>query len=343
MTTQPRTTQLITIFGYGPTGEATANLLRARGTPVRVVQRRRPANLPAGIEFMACDVLDAGQVMRAMQDATQAVVTIGFEYSGKVWERAWPKAMANLLAAAEANATRIVHIDNMYMYGPQASSQTGPLREDMPLTSYGRKPKARANATRMWMEAAKQGRVWWAALRAPDFYGPGVDRSHIGETGLGLVAQSKAANMLMEPDQPHAFAYVPDIGRAAVSLLDAPDEDFNQVWHVPCAPTRTPRQLLQMGADAVGQKLKVTALPSWLLPVIGLAVPFVREIAEMRFTWTRPYHVDASKFARRFWSDATPFEIGIPATARAFRAAAALSETATASAPKASQKARTAG
>jgi len=336
--TQHMTTPLITIFGYGPTGEATANLLRARGTPVRVVQRRRPANLPAGVEFMSCDALDAGQVMQAMTGATQAVVTIGFEYSGKVWERAWPKATANLLAAAETNATRVVHIDNMYMYGPQ----TAPLHEHMPLTRYGRKPAARAQATRMWMEAASKGHVWWAALRAPDFYGAGVDRSHIGATGLAAVAQGKAANLLMAPDNPHAFAYVPDIARAAVSLLDAPDEDFNQVWHVPCAPTRTPRELLKMGADAVGQKLKVVALPSWLLPVIGSVVPFVREVAEMRFTWNRPYHVDAQKFSRRFWSDATPFEVGIPATTRAFRTAT-LAKTAPASAPKASQKARIAG
>jgi nucleoside-diphosphate-sugar epimerase len=312
------TTQLITIFGYGPTGEATAERLRARGTPIRVVQRQRPENLPAGVEFMACDVLDAGQVHAAMAGATQAVVTVGFEYKGSVWERAWPKAMANLLAAAEANATRIVQVDNLYMYGPQ----TAPIREDMPLTRYGRKPRARAKATRMWMEAAQTRRVWWASLRAPDFYGAGVDRSHIGATGLALVAQGKAANLLMEPDMPHAFAYVPDIARAAVTLLDAPDEDFNQAWHVPCAPTRTPRELLQIGAEAVGKKLKVAALPSWSLPVIGLVVPFIRECVEMQFTWNRPYHVDAGKFSRRFWSDATPFEVGIPATVRAFRASA---------------------
>jgi len=36
----------------------------------------------------------------------------------------------------------------------------------------------------------------------------------------------------------------------------------------------------------------------------------------MRFTWNRPYHVDATKFGRRFWSDATPFEVGIPAAIR---------------------------
>ena len=30
------------------------------------------------------------------------------------------------------------------------------------------------------------------------------------------------------------------------------------------------------------------------------------------------YHVDESKFKRRFWSDVTPFEIGAPATAQSF-------------------------
>jgi nucleoside-diphosphate-sugar epimerase len=309
---------LVTIFGYGPTGIAAAERLIVRGTPVRIVQRKRPANLPAGAEFMPCDVLDAQQVLRAMTGAEQAVVTIGFEYVGEVWKAAWPKAMANLIAAAEATCARIVHIDNMYMYGPQTAA---PLHEDLPLTSYGVKPAARSEATRMWQKAAREGRIRWASLRAPDFYGPGVDRSHLGETGLGAIAQGRSAMLLMSPDIPHAFAYVPDIGRAAVTLLDAPDDAFNQVWHVPCAPTRTPRQVLELGADALGQPLKVMAMPALGLRVLGVFSPFLRECVEMRFTWNRPYHVDATKFARRFWGDATPLEVGVPETVRAFRAA----------------------
>lgn len=308
---------LITIFGYGPTGEATADRLRARGQAIRVVQRKRPANLPADVEFMSCDVLDRGQVLRAMRGAEQAVITVGFAYDGAVWRKVWPKAMANFLAAAEACNARIVHIDNMYMYGRQDT----PIHEDMRLNAKGRKPTVRAAITRMWQQAAREGRVRWAALRAPDFYGPGVNRSHMGDTGLVPVAQGKAASVIMKPDLPHAFAYVPDIGRAAVTLLDAPDDAFNQAWHVPCAPTRTPRQLLQLGADAAGTKLKLFAMPQVALGLLGLFIPFMRELAEMRFTWIRPYHVDATKFARRFWSDATPFEVGIPATIRSFPAA----------------------
>ena len=310
---------LVTIFGYGPTGIATADALRARGQAIRVVQRKRPANLPAGVEFMSCDVLDAQSVLRAVTGAEQAVITVGFEYSGKVWKEAWPKAMANFLTAAEATGARIVHIDNMYMYGPHSAE---PINEDAPLTSYGQKPAVRAEVTRMWMKAAREARVKWAALRAPDFYGPGVDRSHIGEIALGMIAQGKTAMLIPHPDQPHDYAYVSDIGRAAVSLLDAPDDVFNQVWHVPCAPTRTSRQLLQMGADAIGVKLKLMPISTLMLRMIGVFSPFLRECIEMRFTWNRPYRVDATKFSRRFWSDATPFEVGIPLTVRAFRAAA---------------------
>ena len=308
---------LITVFGYGPTGEATVERLLARGQAVRVAQRKRPANLPAGVSFINCDALNADDVKRAMAGSEQAVITVGFAYTSKVWQEAWPKAMRNFIAAAESANTRVVMIDNLYMYGPQDE----PLHEDMPLTSYGKKPAVRAEVTRMWQAAARAGKIRWVALRAPDFYGAGVRNSQLGETALTRMAQGKSAQILMAPDLPHAVAYVPDIGRAAVTLLDAPEDAFNQVWHVPCAPTRTPRELLQIGADAVGKPLKLMAMPTLMLRAIGLFSPFLRECIEMRFTWNRPYHVDATKFGRRFWSDATPFEVGIPAAIRSFPAA----------------------
>jgi hypothetical protein len=53
---------------------------------------------------------------------------------------------------------------------------------------------------------------------------------------------------------------------------------------------------------------------------MGVFSTFAREVADMSFTWDRPYQVDAGKFARRFWSDVTPFEVGAAATARSFKA-----------------------
>ena len=226
--------------------------------------------------------------------------------------RRLPKAMAAGLTACEAAGARLVFCDNLYMLGPRDE----PLREDMPLTTMGGKPGVRAQITRMWMAAG--GRVRIAALRIPDFYGPGVGVSHIGDTGFGRLGRGKPALLMAPPDTPHAFAYVPDVARAVLSLLDASDDAYGQVWNVPCAPTRTPREILSLGCTAVGIAPRIRAIPLRLLPLLGVASPLLREVWDVRFMWDRPYLVDASKFSRRFWSDATPFEIGAPATARAF-------------------------
>ena len=308
----------IVIFGYGPTGRATAERLLAEGRDVVVAQRHAPAALPAGATFVACDALDRAAVLETVRQGEQFVVTIGFPYDGKVWRDVWPKAIGNFVAAGEATAARMVFIDNLYMYGPQ----TAPLVETMPLTADGRKPAARAAATRIWMEACAKGRARVAAVRAPDFYGPDVALSYLGDPSIGAMAKGKAAMVIGSPDIPHDYAYVPDIARAVASLLAAPDSAFGQVWHVPCAPIRTTRQILQMAADALAIRLRLAVLPEILLGPLGLFVPFLRERKEMGFTFDRPYRVDSAKFARTFWSDATSFEDGVGKTALAFRAAA---------------------
>jgi len=307
----------ILILGYGPVGAATAELLKDKHYKVTIAQRRSPKDLPEGLAFTPCDVLDRASVMSAFKKADQVVVSLGFQYDGKVWKQSWPLAMGNILAAAEATGARVVFIDNLYMYGPQSA----PLTEDMPLTSYGAKPSTRAVITRMWQDAADAGAVKFAALRAPDFYGPGVSLSHLGTDVFNAIGDGKAAQLVMKPDVPHAFAYVPDIARAAVTLLEAPDSDFGQAWHVPCAPAKTPRQMLNLAANALGAKLRIQALPLALIPVVGLFVPLLRGMTEMRFLFDRPYEVNADKFAKRFWGNATPFEVGMPKTALAARAA----------------------
>ena len=302
----------IVVFGYGSTGREVTRTLAARGDAIRVAQRSRPADLPDGVGFTACDILDADAVRRAVEGAAQVVLAIGLPYDARVWRTAWPTAMTNIVEACAASGARIVFIDNLYQLGPQHQ----PLREDMPLSMAGDKPAIRTEVTRIWMAAT--GRVRLAALRCPDFYGPDVPVSHIGSTGFGRIATGKAAILMVPPDTPHDFAYVPDIARAAVTLLDAPDDAFGQVWNMPCAPTRTPRDILRLGAEAIGVRLKVNAIPLRLLPLFGIFSRFFHEVADVGFTWDRPYRVDAGKFTRRFWSDVTPFEVGAPAAARSF-------------------------
>jgi|SRR5271165_729154 len=300
----------IAIIGYGAVGRATALRLLSRGDMVRIVQRGEPTTMAAGCTFHAADVEDSDSAVRACAKVDTVICCMGVAYDSALWERVWPKAMANLLNGCAASGSRFVFADNLYGYGPQ----TQRLTEETPLTDYGRKPRIRAEVTRLWRAAHEAGRVRAVAVRASDFYGPDVPTSVISQFGVVRLLRAKPALVPYSPDFPHDFTYVPDFARALVTLIDAPDNDYGQAWHVPNAPTQTLREVLTLAAERIQVPARIQTLPRALAILLGLFRKDLRELTEMRFQWDRPYLVDASKFAAHFWRNATTFDDGIKAT-----------------------------
>jgi nucleoside-diphosphate-sugar epimerase len=305
----------VTVMGYGAVGLETVKLLAERGDKVRVAQRSCPRDLPMAAEFAPVDVLNPESVLNACAGSEAVICCIGFPYDSRIWQKGWPKAMANLLAACEKAKARFLFADNLYMYGPQ----TAPLTEDMPLTDFGRKPKIRADITRLWQGAHAQGCVQAVAVRASDFYGADVPTSVISAYGVKNLLAGKAAVMPYPVIFAHDLTYVPDFARALVTLLDAPAEDYGQAWHVPNAPTQTYRALIEKAAALIGVEPQMRVIPIILLQLAGLFSRQTYELIEMRFQSDRPYLVDTRKFSNRFRSDATSFEDGLRATIASYQ------------------------
>jgi nucleoside-diphosphate-sugar epimerase len=299
------------VLGAGPVGTSLVDRLVATDVETRVVTRSGRAAVPDGVEVVAADISNSDESIRACEGADIVYGCVGLSYRG--WPEKWPGMMAGMLDGAAAAQAKFVFMDNCYMYGPVSV----PMTEDLPLTDYGSKPATRAKITRMWQDAHNAGRVRAASVRASDFYGPGVSNAVLGDLSIGRLANGKSAQIVGDPDQPHSFAYVPDIARALVSVGEA-DDAMGQAWNVPNAPDKTLRQVLQMFADEFGQPLKIQAMPKPLMTVLGLFNADIRELKEMLYQWESPFHVDASKFAGRFWSDATPFEHGVAETAPSY-------------------------
>ena len=299
------------VLGAGPVGEALVQRLLADGVETRVATRSGRASVPSDIEVVAANISDPQQAIRACADADIVYSCVGLSYQG--WPEQWPPMMAGMLDGAAEAGARFVFMDNCYMYGPVSV----PMTEDLPLTNYGNKPATRSKITRMWQEAHEAGRVEAASVRASDFYGPGVTQAALGDPSLGRLARGKSAQVFGDPDLPHSFAYVPDIARALISVGHA-DDAMGQAWNVPNAPDMTVRQVLQMFADVFGQPLKIQTLPKPLMSVLGLFNADIKELKEMLYQWERPFHVDGSKFAARFWSDVTPWDTGVTETARSY-------------------------
>jgi hypothetical protein len=99
-----------------------------------------------------------------LAEADSVVCVVGVPYASSIYTRVWPVVMRNLLEACAKSGARFVFADNPYMYGPQ----TRTLTEDTALTDYGQKPRIRAEITRLWQQAHKDGLVRAAAVRASD-------------------------------------------------------------------------------------------------------------------------------------------------------------------------------
>ena len=302
------------VIGAGPTGLALLARLGADGRRVRLVTRSGRADVAKGVEVVAADMTDAESAKRGCSGAAVVFGCLGLpNYQG--WPEKWPPMMAGMLTGAETAGARFVFLDNLYMYGPV----DGTIHEGLPLTSYGKKPAVRARITRQWQDAHESGRLLAAAVRASDFYGPGVHNAMLGDYVAKPVIEGKVANLLGDPEQPHSFTYVPDIARALVDVGDAAEDVYGQAWHVPNAPAISIRQIVEMIAREAGQSPKTRVAPQWMVSVLGLFDPNMREMKEMLYQWSRPYEVDHAKFETRFWGDYTPLDEGIRETVRWYR------------------------
>lgn len=302
------------IFGCnGPVGVELMERLAATGDEVVGVCRSGRSEAPAGTRIEAADVRDVEAAKRLAQGASVVYCCIGIPY--ETWPDLWPGIIEGLLAATEAAGARLVFADNLYCYGPQDR----PLEKDMPLTDYGRKPALRASLARTMLEAHRQGRAPVVLVRASDFYGPRVTNAELGETVFPRLLAGKAAQLLGRIDVPHTFAYVPDFARALVTLASADDDAFGRAWHVPSAPAVTQREVIERIGTLIGTRPKIQRLPGFGVGLLGLFNPLMRELHELIFQWQRPYLVDHSRFAQRFWGDFTPLDEGLAATVEWYR------------------------
>jgi hypothetical protein len=112
----PTTMKLHTILGAnGTIAKELVPVLQANGESIRLVSRN-PKPVP-GAETRAADVLDYGQVVRAVEGSHVVYLLIGIPYDHKVWQRDWPVIMRNVIDACKATGARLVFFDDVYMYG----------------------------------------------------------------------------------------------------------------------------------------------------------------------------------------------------------------------------------
>jgi nucleoside-diphosphate-sugar epimerase len=310
------TTPRHVIFGTGAIGLAVLDALRRRGETARLINRSGSARVPDDVEVVGGDARDPAFTTEVAQGADVVYQTLNPPYPE--WTAQFPLLQAGVLAAAEAAGARLVSMENVYMYGRPAGH---PLTEDRAYDAHTTKGQLRGRMAHDLLNAYDAGRVEVAIGRASDYFGPrGGAQSNLGDRVFPAALAGKTATVLGDPDQPHTYTYIPDIGEGLAVLGEHPDAP-GQVWHLPNDPdSRTTRQLVDIAYRHAGQpRSRLRALPPLLLRALGMFNPGMRELVEMQYLFAEPFVVDSSKIANKLGVEATPVEVALTDTLREYR------------------------
>jgi len=303
-----------TILGAnGTIGSVLARELNIYTDKIRLVSRD-PKRVNASDELFPADLSDSKIVDKAVAGSDIVYLVVGFDYKLKVWEGSWPKLMRATIDACKKHNSRLVFFDNVYMYDSGAISH---MTEESALNPPSGKGKVRRQIANMLTDEVKSGQLMALIARSADFYGPGNKKSFVTEMVCKNLKNRKAANWFIDAGKKHSFTFTPDAARAT-ALLGNTGDAYNQVWHLPTDKnTLTGREFIQLFADEMNVPGKVSVMPMWLIRILGLFIPIMKEMPEMMYQYDRDYYFDSSKFEKRFNFRPTTYREGVRITVEA--------------------------
>jgi nucleoside-diphosphate-sugar epimerase len=302
------------IGATGAFGSHVAAGLLARGWRVRALARdpeaaRRKAGMHTPIDWIAGDAMDTDAVGNAAR-GVDLIVHAANPPRYRNWKGTVLPMLDNTIAAAIAEKARILYPGSVYPFSPDAGPSIG---EDVAFAPATRKGAIRVEAERRLAAAAQQGaRV--LVLRAGDFYGPGGAASALD----WLVQGKDRVSRVFVPGRGvgHAFAYLPDLARAAAALVEREGELAPYaVFHFAGHWVEDMGEMVEAVSAAAGRRVPATPFP-WL--ALAAAAPFdetMREMLEMRYLWKRPIGLDNARLVAFLGAEPrTPLAIAVAAT-----------------------------
>lgn len=204
------------------------------------------------------------------------------------WADALPRLTKQVISAAKASGATVLLPGNVYVFGADAPERLGPRVPHRASNPLGR--------LRIDMEAAyRASGVRMILLRAGDF----LDTEASGNWFDMQIAPALHRGVLTcpgAPDAPHAWAYLPDMARAAVALCDMRTR-LPQFADIPFpGHTLTGHQLAEACSVALNRPVRIRRMAWWPLQLARPFWPMAAPLLEMRYLWSKPHRLARDPF-----------------------------------------------
>lgn len=204
------------------------------------------------------------------------------------WAKQVPQLHADVIEAAKTVDATVIVPGNVYVFGEGNGGTWDVTTSHLAQNPLG---KIRRNME----DAYRDSGVRTIILRAGDF----LDTEASGNWFDMIMAPKLAKGVFTYPgatDIDHAWAYLPDLCRAAVQLAEKGDE-LNRFEDVPFPGyTLSGEKMVERLAAVTGRKIRLKKM-NWL--PIQIARPFWKlapHLLEMRYLWNMSHRLSATRF-----------------------------------------------
>jgi len=179
-----------------------------------------------------------------------------------------------------------VFFDNVYAIGGDNAKH---ITENSPISPNSKKVEVRAFVDKHILGNIEKGSIEAIIARAPDFFGPIKEKIILMNMIYDNFAKGKSAQWFCNADVVHTTGFTPDLAKGT-ALLGNTNEAYNQIWNLPVDQSPiTGREWAELFAIEMNVKNNIQVLPGWGLRFIGLFVPILGEMYEMRYQYDRTY------------------------------------------------------
>lgn len=305
--------QKVIVLGInGHVGHHIAKAFAAAGWDVAGFGRSNKQPV-AGVRFIKGDAEDVAAMRAAIGDTDLVVNALNLPYHQ--WDKGRSEAQnERVIAALGTSGKTLLFPGNIYNYAATDRVVT----PDLPQRPQTPRGEIRVRVEALYQAAARRGDIQVIVLRAGDFYGPESSSDWFDLVMLREAGKGKFA-MMGTPGVGHAWAYLPDVGRAFEKLAWHRGElGAYETFHF-AGNFVTPEQLAQVAVAAAPVKLKVSVFPRFLITAMGLVDPVMREVGKMGYLWERPMELSDPRLDAILGPDfATPFDQAVAATVMPF-------------------------
>ena len=286
-----------TVLGAGgDIGIELAKVLPNYTSDIRLVGRN-PQKVNSNDELFKADLANREQVLKAVDGSEIVYLTVGLDYNTKHWQQMWVPLINNVIEACLRYNSKLVFFDNVYAIG---GDNVKHIIENSPISPSSKKGEVRAEVDKLILNSIEKRKLNAIIARSADFFSGVKQKSLLMNIVYDNLAKGKKAQWFCNAKVIHSTSYTPDLAKGTAILGNSKDA-YNQIWNLPTDTQKiTGEEWINLFASEMQTSNKYQVVPGWGIKALGLFIPVLKEMYEMRYQYDRDYYFDSSKFNKHF-------------------------------------------